>query len=155
VKQTQRTIIGVAIMSALLAVYIGFALYRVVVLFMSASIVAALMGIGLLVLSLIAIWALVRELIFGYHANRLTRRLEAENELPEDGLSAGWNGMPSREDARSVLPRYEAAVETDENSWRAWQRLGIVRRAAGDNGQARFAIRRAISLERSAESAQH
>lgn len=147
-RSQRRTAVGVAVMAVLLAAYICFALYRVWILFLTQNIVGALMGAGLLVLSLIAVWALYRELKFGYHANRLTHRLEDENALPEDGLEAKWNGMPTREDARSVLPKYEDAVHTQPDSWKDWQRFGILLRAAGQNGPARAAIRNAIRLER-------
>lgn len=135
-------------MAVLLAAYISFALYRVWVLFTSNNLVGALMGAGLLVLSLVAIWALYRELRFGFDANRLTKQLETNGQLPEDGLEARWNGMPTRTDAAGVLPKYEAAVKEHPDSWQDWQRLGILLRAAGKNGPARAAIRQAIRLER-------
>ena len=144
----RRQILGVILVSVILAVYIGFALHRVWILILTGDTLGALMGGALLVFSLIATWALQRELRFGVHANRLTRRLETEGELPEDGLEAQWNGMPTRQDAAAVVPQYAAATEVDPQNWRAWQRYGILLRAAGEYGPARKAIRTAIALER-------
>ena len=142
-------VIGVWIMAALLALYIGFALHRVWVLVTTGQALGAAMGAALLVISLIAVWALWRELWFGVQANRLTRQLEAEDALPDDdGLEARWNGMPARAAALGVLPRYEQAAAEDPEKWQNWQRLGIMRRAAGQNGEARAAIREAIRREK-------
>lgn len=146
-----KTLIGVVTMSILLALYISFALYRVFILFASKNLIGALLGLGLLVLSLIAVLALARELLFGYHANRLTRELEKLGALPEDGLPVQWNGMPRREDALAILPKYQAASQEESDDWRNWQRYGILLRAAGKNSEARAAIRHAIKLERAKE----
>ena len=60
-----RAIVGVAIMSALLALYFVFAGVRAFALLASGTPVAVAMGAALLVLPLLGAWALARELLFG------------------------------------------------------------------------------------------
>lgn len=143
-----RAIVGVAIMSALLVLYFVFAGVRGVALIASGTPVAAAMGVALLVLPLIGVWALLRELRFGREATRLADRLDADGLLPEELIRSTPSGRPLREDADAAFPRYRDAAEADPSSWVAWMRLGVVYDAAGDRKRARGAIRQAISLER-------
>ena len=135
-------------MSAVLALYFVFVGIRAIALLGSGDAIAVLMGLAMLVLPLIGAWALLREILFGVQATRLADRLEAENALPEEPVSALPSGRPDRADADAAFPRYKDAVEADPASWRAWMRLGIVYDACGDRKRARSAIRQAIAHER-------
>lgn len=143
-----RALLGVGIMSAALALYFVFVGIRAVALLASGSLIATLMGVALLILPLIGVWALWRELKFGRDSTRLADRLDAEGLLPEEPVDTLPSGRPVREDADAVFPRYQQEVEEDPASWRAWMRLGIVYDACGDRKRARAAIREAISLAR-------
>lgn len=140
--------IGVTIMSILLVLYFGFAGVRAVALIASGTPVAITMGIALIVLPLIGVWALARELRFGAAATALVDRLDAEDLLPDDLGVATASGRPDRGSADAAFPRYRAEAEEAPDSWRAWARLGLVYDACGDRKRARAAIRRAISLSR-------
>ncbi len=142
-----RAIVGVVFMSALLLLYFAFVGIRAVALLSSGEAVAISMGVALLILPLIGVWALVRELQFGSRATKLADRLEAEGRLPEEPVATLPSGRPRREDADAAFPRYRAEVEADPESWRAWMRLGIVYDACGDRKRARGAIRHAIERE--------
>lgn len=143
-----RAILGVAIMSALLLLYFGFAGVRAFALLASGTPIAIAMGVALLVLPLIGVWALVRELLFGMRSTALVDRLEAEGLLPEDLGETGATGKPQRDTADAAFARYKAETEADPQNWRSWVRLGIVYDACGDRTRARRAIRSAISLDR-------
>jgi Flp pilus assembly protein TadD len=52
--------------------------------------------------------------------------------------------------ADEEFPRYKAEVEAEPGSWRAWFRLGLAYDASGDRRRARWALREAIRLSRSA-----
>jgi cytochrome c-type biogenesis protein CcmH/NrfG len=106
------------------------------------------MGIALIVLPIIASWALWRELTFGASASRLARRLEEESALPEESVDLSPSGRPDRAEADALFPRYREAVEEAPDDWRAWFRLGLAYDGAGDRRRARQAVRTAISLER-------
>lgn len=142
-----RARIGVAVMAALLVLYIVLVGQRAVVLLMSGQAVGIAMGAALVVLPLIAVWALGRELWFGWRAEQVGRRLESEGGLPADELDVRPSGRPLRDQADALFPRYRAAVEAVPDDWRAWYRLGLAYDGASDRRRARAAIRRAISLE--------
>ena len=139
--------IGVAVMAALLALYIVLVGQRAVLLVTSGDGIAIAMGAALIVLPLIATWALGRELWFGVRAERLARRLESEGALPSDAVGVRPSGRVLREDGDAVFPQYRADAEANPDDWRAWYRLGLAYDAAGDRRRAREAVRTAIRLE--------
>ncbi len=136
-------------MALLLAVYIGAMLYRAAVLFASGGVVAALIALALTVLSLIAIWALYKEIQFGHRGTKLSQQLLLEGGLVDLQITADSSGRANKADAVSVLPQLADEVSADNESWRAHMRYGIVLRAAGNYVQARREIGLAISLYRS------
>jgi cytochrome c-type biogenesis protein CcmH/NrfG len=140
--------IGVAVMAALLALYIVLVGQRAWLLLTSGDGVAIAMGAALVVLPLIAAWALGRELWFGVRAQQIGRRLEVEGGLPQDEVAVRPSGRVMREDGDAVFPKYRADAEAHPDDWRAWYRLGLAYDAAGDRRRAREAVRTAIRLEK-------
>jgi len=145
--------IGVAVMAALLALYIVLVGQRAWLLLASGDPVGIAMGVALVVLPLIAGWALGRELWFGVRAQQLGRRLEAEDALPAEEVAVRPSGRVVRADGDAVFPAYRAEVEANPDDWRAWYRLGLAYDAAGDRRRAREAVRTAIRLEKADRSA--
>lgn len=141
---------GVAIISALLLLYLVSVGYRAVVMLGTGDPTGITMGVALLVLPLIGVWALIRELMFGRAATRLTDLLAAAGRLPDDAVDELPSGRPDRAQADALFPRYREEAEAAPESWQAWARLGIVYDACGDRKRARSALRRAIQLERAA-----
>ena len=140
--------IAVAVMAALLLLYIVLVAQRAWLLLISGDPIGVAMGAALVVLPVIAVWALGRELWFGVRAEPLGRRLEAEGELPDDLVAVRPSGRVMRSDGDALFPRFKADVEEAPDDWRAWYRLGIVYDAAGDRRRARAAVRTAIRIER-------
>lgn len=140
--------IGVIVMSVLLALYFVFAGVRAVALLSSRTPIAVAMGVALLVLPLIGIWALVRELMFGLRSTALIDQLDAEDALPDDLGEATPSGKANRVAADAAFERYKAEAEAEPSNWRCWARLGIVYDACGDRSRARAAMREAIRLSR-------
>jgi tetratricopeptide (TPR) repeat protein len=135
-------------MAVLLALYLVLVADRSVRLVATGEPVAIGLGAALIVLPLIAAWALMRELLFGIRTERLVRELEAEDGLPEDELPRRPSGRPDRAAADAEFDRYRAEVDAEPESWRAWFRLGLAYDASGDRRRARAALRRAIALNR-------
>ena len=145
--------IAALVMAALLVFYIAVVGWRAV-LFLSSGIPAGVaIGIALLVLPLIGIWALVRELQFGARTERLVKILDEQGELPLERLPVRASGRPVRDAADAEFPAFKAAVDAAPESWQAWFRLGLAYDASGDRRRARRAIRTAISLERARHTA--
>lgn len=138
-------------MSILLVLYFVFAGVRAVALLQSGTPVAIAMGVALIVLPLLGVWALVREILFGARSTGLIDRLDAEGALPDDLGEVTAAGRPNREIADAAFARYRSEAEVDAENWRVWARLGVVYEACGDRTRARRAMREAISKERAAK----
>ena len=139
--------IGVVIMAALLALYIVLVGQRAWLLIASGDPIGVTMGIALIVLPVIAAWAIWRELAFGMRSQAIVQRLDEEGGL-DLGLPLLPSGRPERAAAAAAFDGFRADAEADPESWRAWLRLGLAYDAAGDRRRARRAVRKAIELER-------
>lgn len=144
--------IGVAVMAVLLALYIALVAQRAWLLLVSGQPIGLVMGIALVILPVIAVWALWRELSFGLGTQRLARQLEADHALPAEEVDVRPSGRPDRDQADALFPAYRADVEQHPDDWRAWFRLGLAYDGAGDRKRAREAMRTAIALEKSARA---
>ncbi|TFB61579.1 hypothetical protein E3N86_07770 [Cryobacterium sp. Hz7] len=140
--------LAVGLMALLLVFYLVLVGWRAVLFLQSGEIIGIVIGVALLVLPLVGVWALVAELRFGRNSERLVRRLEAEGGLPVEELPIRPSGRPMRDEADAEFPIYRAAVDAAPDDWRAWFRLGLAYNSSGDRRRARGAIRTAISLER-------
>ncbi|MDF2562156.1 MAG: hypothetical protein K0R99_3602 [Microbacterium sp.] len=140
--------IGVGLMAAALLVYLAVAIWLAVMFISVGSPVSIGMGITLLVLAPIGAWALVREMMFGFGADRLGRVLDAEGGMPPVETELTPSGRIARADADPLIARYTADADAAGDDWRARYRLGVVQDAAGRRKDARASIREAIRLSR-------
>lgn len=140
--------IGVVVMGAALLLYIATAVWLGVMFFSVGTPAAIGMGIALVIIAPIGAWALVRELVFGFSADRLGRILDGEGGMPEAPEQLAPSGRLRREDVEPLIAQYTTAVEADAEDWRARYRLGVVQDAAGRRKDARVSIREAIRLAR-------
>lgn len=138
---------GAILIAVLLAIYVVLVGWRAVQFVATGEPIAVAIGIALIVLPIVAAWALWREIMFGVRSQALVRRLEAEGAL-DLGIPLLPSGRPERAAADAAFPAFQAAAEAEPASWRAWLRLGLAYDAAGDRRRARSAVRRAITLER-------
>jgi hypothetical protein len=140
--------IGVGLMAAALLVYLAVAIWLAVMFISVGSPISIGMGITLVVLAPIGAWALVREMMFGFGADRLGRLLDAEGGMPPVETELTPSGRIARADADALIARYTAEADSAGDDWRARYRLGVVQDAAGRRKDARASIREAISLSR-------
>lgn len=140
--------IGVGLMAAALLLYLVVAGWLAVMFLAVGTPVSIGMGITLLVLAPVGGWALVREMLFGFGADRLGRLLDAEGGMPPVESELTPSGRIARKDADAIVARYTAEAEAAPTDWRARYRLGVVQDAAGRRKDARASIRQAIRLSR-------
>ncbi|MFE4470563.1 hypothetical protein ACFRFH_17270 [Leifsonia sp. NPDC056824] len=148
-----RNRLAALFMALLLVVYLVLVFQRAVLLFASGSAVGIAMGVALVVIGLVAGWALVREVLFGVRTEKIVKLMAAEGTLPVDDLPHRASGRPLRDAADAEFPQFKAEVEAAPESWRAWFRLGLAYDASGDRRRARAALRQAIGLYRAQERA--
>jgi hypothetical protein len=137
------------VMAALLVLYLVFVTNYAILLITSVEPLAKVMGFALVVLPVIGAWVLVADLLFVVRGEKLLAKLGGEGGLPVDNLPRLPSGRADPAAADAEFPTYQAEVEADPESWRAWLRLGLAYDASGDRRRARWATRRAISLHRS------
>lgn len=140
--------IGVALMGAALLVYLAVAVWLAVMFFAVGTGVSIGMGVALIVLAPVGAWALVREMQFGFAADRLGRELDAEGGMPPVETELTPSGRIAGADADPLIARYTADADAAPADWRARYRLGVVQDAAGRRKDARASIREAIRLAR-------
>lgn len=141
--------IGVGVMGLCLALYIVVVGQRAVLMLTTGEPIAIALGVALIVMPLIGAWALVKEMQFGFAADRLGRVLDAEGGMPVAETELTPSGRIARSDADPLIQRYAAEAEGQPADWRARFRLGVVQDAAGRRKDARASIREAIRLSRS------
>ncbi|MGF2948299.1 tetratricopeptide repeat protein [Microbacterium alcoholitolerans] len=140
--------VGVTIMGVAMLLYIATTVWLAVMFFSVGTAPGIGMGVALLVIAPIGVWALVRELMFGYAADRLGRALDAEGGMPEAPAELTPSGRLRREDVEPLVAEYSSRIEENPREWRAHYRLGVVQDAAGRRKDARASIREAIRLSR-------
>ena len=129
-------------MAALAVIYVVLLGQKAVLLLLEASLVAKAMGVALLVLPLIAAWAILTEIKFGMDAERLSRT----NTEPQLEFELRPSGKPTKESAHVEFERIKSQVSQDLSNWELWFRLGECYEASGDRKLARKSIRKAIKL---------
>ena len=146
------TKIWVGLMLALTLFYVLTLLGRGIILLQEPSLIAIAMGLAILVLPLVALWALFAELQFGLKAQRLSSRLIAL-DIPGLDLDLRASGRATKDSANKELERIQDAVNRDPEDWSLWFQLGEAHDAAGERKNARAAIRKAILLANNPDSA--
>ena len=144
--------IATIVMAALLVLYLVFVTNYAILLINSAEPLAKALGFALIVLPGIGAWVLVADLVFVVRGERLLTTLGGEGGLPIDNLPRLPSGRADPVAADAEFPTYQAEVEADPESWRAWLRLALAYDASGDRRRARWATRKAIALNRSTDS---
>lgn len=107
------------------------------------------LGMALLVMPLIGIWAMVSTLRAGFAHQRLARLArEAGMELDVSGLPRMPSGRIQRDAADALFETVRDEVEDDPDNWLGWYRLARAYDYAGDRSRAREAMRKAVDMER-------
>lgn len=129
-------------MAALAVIYVVLLGQKAILLLLDASFVAKAMGVALLVLPVVAAWAILTEIKFGMDAERLSRT----NTQPQLEFELRPSGKPTKESAQREFEGIKSLVSQDLSNWELWFRLGECYEASGDRKLARKSIRKAIKL---------
>jgi hypothetical protein len=150
-RRPWRIWVTVAVLVAVLCVYLVLLGERGVLLLRTGGVVPALLGAGLLVLPFLGAGLVAAELRFGLAADRLARALGPE-PADAEAVPRRPSGRIDRKAAEAVFDRRRAEVEAAPSDWRVWYRLGLAYEDAGDRRRARAAVRRAVALHRESPS---
>ncbi len=137
---------------AVLVVYLVAIGWRGVLLIRAGGVVGVLLGLALLALPAVGLWAVLRELGFGRVTETMAGELEVRGLLPVDDLPRSPGGRVDRNAADAWFEGLRREVDERPSSWEAWFRLALGYDAAGDRRRARAAMRRAAELHSAAHS---
>lgn len=106
------------------------------------------LGLALMALPLIGLWAMLSTLRAGLTHQRLARIIRAEGlELDVSALPRMPSGRIQRDAADALFATVRAELEDDPDNWRRWYRLARAYDYAGDRSRAREAMKKAVEME--------
>ncbi|KUI42431.1 hypothetical protein AU197_15160 [Mycobacterium sp. IS-1590] len=106
------------------------------------------LGLALMGLPLIGLWAMLSTLRAGLAHQRLARIVHDEGmELDVSALPRMPSGRIQRDAADALFVTVRAELENDPQNWRRWYRLARAYDYAGDRSRAREAMRKAVEME--------
>jgi cytochrome c-type biogenesis protein CcmH/NrfG len=138
----------IALMCVALVTY--FVLLGRLAVAMIASGRAAAVGLGLavLIMPVIGLWAMITTLRAGFAHQKLARLIAADGmELDAGALPRRRSGRIQRDAADALFATVRTEVETHPDDWRRWYRLARAYDYAGDRRRAREAMKTAVDLQ--------
>jgi cytochrome c-type biogenesis protein CcmH/NrfG len=147
-SKTLRTQLLIAFLCAAMLVY--FVLLGRSAIAMIASGKAAAIGLGLavLIMPLIGLWAMITTLRAGFAHQKLARLIAEDGmELDASELPRRPSGRIQRDAADALFATVRTEVEAHPDDWRHWYRLARAYDYAGDRRRAREAMKTAVELE--------
>ncbi len=139
----RRVAIGLVVVCG---VYVLLSAQRGLELMGSGDLVAALMGVAVLVVPLVVAYLIYREVRFGMQVQELGRHLGEVGGLPEDDLPRLASGRVDLEAADEAFERRRSDVDAEPADPGAWFRLAVAYDDARDRKRAREAMRHAVAL---------
>jgi len=123
---------------------------RIAMAFIASGSAAAVgLGLSVLIMPLIGIWAMVSTLQAGLAHQRLARLAREDGvDLDVSGLPRMPSGRIERDAADALFETVRDELEQDPDNWRRWYRLARAYDYAGDRSRAREAMKKAVELER-------
>jgi cytochrome c-type biogenesis protein CcmH/NrfG len=145
--RTLRIQLLIAFMCVAMLAY--FVLLGRLAIAMIASGRAAAVGLGLalLIMPVIGLWAMIATLRAGFAHQKLARLIAEDGmELDTSALPRRPSGRIERDAADALFAAVRAEVEDDPDDWRRWYRLARAYDYAGDRRRAREAMKTALEL---------
>jgi cytochrome c-type biogenesis protein CcmH/NrfG len=119
-----------------------------VLLVASGKPVAAGLGIAVLLLPIVGLWAMIATLRAGFTHQRLARVVKEQGmELDVGALPRRPSGRIERTAADALFQSVKAELEAQPDDWRRWYRLARAYDYAGDRGRARETMKKAVEME--------
>ena len=146
--RTVRIQLLIAFLCVAMLVYIGL-LGRIAVALIGSGRPAGVgLGLALLVMPAIGLWAMIATLRAGFAHQKLARLIAEDGmELDTSALPRRPSGRIQRDAADALFATVRTEVEGDPRDWRRWYRLARAYDYAGDRRRAREAMKTAVDLQ--------
>ena len=106
------------------------------------------LGVAVLIMPVIGLWAMIATLRAGFAHQKLARLIaEDDMELDVRALPRRPSGRIERDAADALFATVRTEVEGDPDDWRRWYRLSRAYDYAGDRRRAREAMKTAVELQ--------
>jgi cytochrome c-type biogenesis protein CcmH/NrfG len=106
------------------------------------------LGLALLIMPVIGLWAMIATLRAGFAHQKLARLIAEDGmELDASALSRRPSGRIERDAADALFATVRTELEGDPDDWRRWYRLARAYDYAGDRRRAREAMKTAVELQ--------
>src|SRR6202012_5984535 len=145
--RTLRIQVLIAFMCVAMLVYLVL-LGRVAIAMIASGRAAAVgLGLAVLIMPVIGLWAMIATLRAGFAHQRLARLIAADGmELDTSTLPRRPSGRIQRDAAEPLFATVRTEVEDDPDDWRRWYRLARAYDYAGAPRRAREAMKTAVEL---------
>lgn len=148
VSPAARVKVLIAFMCLALLMYAVFLGRIAVLLIASGSVPAIGMGLALLIMPFLGLWAMIATLRDGFAHQRLSRLIADDGmELDAGALPRRPSGRIERDAADALFHTVQAELDADPDNWRRWYRLAQAYEFAGDRRRAREAMKTAVALQ--------
>ncbi|MCV7400618.1 hypothetical protein H7K24_10655 [Mycobacterium fragae] len=145
---TVRIQLMIAFMCVALLVYLALLGRTAVLMIGSGHTVAIALGVALLILPAIGLWAMIATLRAGFVHQRLARMAAEDGmELDVSALPRRPSGRVDRDAADALFDTVRTELRSDPGDWRRWYRLARAYDYAGDRSRAREAMKTAVELQ--------
>jgi cytochrome c-type biogenesis protein CcmH/NrfG len=150
--RTVRIQLLIAFLCAAMLVYFVLLGHMAFGMIGSGRVAAVGLGVAVLIMPVIGLWAMIATLRAGFAHQKLAR-LAAEDgmELDVSALPRRPSGRIEHDAADALFATVRADVEADPDDWRHWYRLARAYDYAGDRRRAREAMKTALELHRCQE----
>jgi cytochrome c-type biogenesis protein CcmH/NrfG len=106
------------------------------------------LGLALLIMPVIGLWAMIATLRAGFAHQKLARLIAEDGmELDASALPRRPSGRIERDAADALFDTVRTELEDDPDNWRRWYRLARAYDYAGDRRRAREAMKKAVELQ--------
>lgn len=148
VSPAARVKVLIAFMCLALLMYLAFLGRIAVLLIGSGSVPAIGMGVALLIMPFLGLWAMTATLRDGFAHQRLSRLIAEDGmELDAGTLPRRPSGRIERDAADALFHTVRDELDADPDNWQRWYRLARAYEFAGDRRRAREAMRTAVRMQ--------
>lgn len=147
-ERSVRTQMMIAFMCVAMLVYLALLGRAAVLMIGSGRSAAVVLGVALLILPAIGLWAMIATLRAGFAHQKLARLVAEDGmELDVSTLPRRPSGRIERDAADALFDTVRTELHSNPDDWRRWYRLARAYDYAGDRGRAREAMRKAVELQ--------
>jgi cytochrome c-type biogenesis protein CcmH/NrfG len=147
-SKTLRTQLLIALLCVAMLVYLILLARLAVAMITTGRPAAVGLGLAVLILPVIGLWAMIATLRAGFAHQKLARLIAEDGmELDISALPRRPSGRFQRDAADALFATVRTEVEDDPDDWRRWYRLARAYDYAGDRRRAREAMKTAVHMQ--------